>query len=51
MSSTKPSQTPLFCIGDIVRHRLYRFRGVFVDVDPEFDNTEEWYASIPEDVP
>lgn len=41
---------PVFCIGDVVRHRLYPFRGVIVDVDPEFDNTEEWYASIPEDV-
>ena len=36
-----------FCIGAIVRHRLYPFRGVIVDVDPEFDNTEEWYESIP----
>ena len=26
-----------------------RFCGV-IDVDPEFDNTEEWYAAIPEDV-
>ena len=41
---------PAVCIGDVVRHRLYPFRGVIVDVDPEFDNTEEWYASIPEDV-
>ena len=41
---------PTFCIGDIVKHRHYPFRGVIVDVDPEFDNTEEWYQSIPEDV-
>ncbi len=45
-----PTPYPLFCIGDVVRHRLYPFRGVIVDVDPEFDNTEEWYAAIPEDV-
>jgi len=37
-------------IGDVVRHRVYPFRGVIFDVDPEFDNTEEWYLSIPEDV-
>jgi heat shock protein HspQ len=43
-------KTPVFCIGDIVRHRHYPFRGVIVDVDPEFDNTEEWYNAIPEDV-
>jgi len=36
-----------FGIGQIVRHRLYPFRGVVFDVDPEFNNTEEWYNSIP----
>lgn len=39
-----------FGIGQVVRHRLYPFRGVIYDVDPEFANTEEWYESIPEDV-
>ena len=43
-------KTPVFCISDIVRHRHYPFRGVIVDVDPEFDNTEEWYNAIPEEV-
>jgi heat shock protein HspQ len=38
-----------FCIGNIVRHRLFPFRGVVFDVDPEFNNTEEWYNSIPVD--
>ena len=42
--------SPTFCIGEIVKHKHYPFRGVIVDVDPEFDNTEEWYQSIPEDV-
>jgi heat shock protein HspQ len=39
-----------FQIGQVVRHRLYPFRGVIFDVDPTFSNTEEWYASIPQDV-
>ena len=39
-----------FQIGDIVRHRVYTFRGVIFDVDPEFANTEEWWDSIPEEV-
>ena len=39
-----------FRIGDIVKHRLFPFRGVIYDVDPEFNNTEEWYNSIPEEV-
>ena len=37
-------------IGQIVRHRLYPFRGVVFDVDPTFSNTEEWWQSIPEEV-
>jgi heat shock protein HspQ len=37
-----------FAIGDVVRHRLFDFRGVIFDVDPEFANSEEWYQSIPE---
>ncbi len=37
-----------FNLGDVVRHRLYDFRGVIFDVDPVFANSEEWYDSIPE---
>lgn len=43
-------QTAKFEIGQIVRHRIYPFRGVIFDVDPEFSNTEEWWQSIPEEV-
>ena len=39
-----------FAIGQVVRHRVFDFRGLIFDVDPEFDNTEEWWLSIPEDV-
>ena len=46
----KVSKLPLFNIGDIVKHRIYPFRGVIVDVDPEFSNTEEWYQSIPAEI-
>ncbi|ALN73240.1 MULTISPECIES: heat shock protein HspQ [unclassified Aureimonas] len=44
------TQTARFFIGQIVRHRIFPFRGVIYDVDPEFDNTEEWYQSIPAEV-
>lgn len=37
-----------FAIGDVVRHRLFDFRGIIFDVDPEFANSEEWYQAIPE---
>ncbi len=42
--------TAKFEIGMPVRHRKYGFRGVIFDVDPVFNNTEEWWESIPEDV-
>ena len=41
---------PKFKIGQVVRHRVYPFRGVIFDVDPEFNSTEEWWQSIPENV-
>ncbi len=36
-----------FGVGSVVRHKLYPFRGVVFDIDPVFDNTEEWWLSIP----
>ena len=39
-----------FQIGQVVSHRIFPFRGVIFDVDPEVDNTEEWYQAIPEDI-
>ena len=39
-----------FAVGQVVRHRLYPFRGVIFDIDPEFDNTEEWWLAIPEEI-
>ncbi|MBL4784263.1 MAG: heat shock protein HspQ [Cohaesibacteraceae bacterium] len=39
-----------FQIGQVVRHRVFPFRGVVFDVDPEFSNTEDWYEAIPEDI-
>ena len=39
-----------YAIGEVVKHRIYPFRGVIFDVDPSFSNTEEWYNSIPEEI-
>ena len=43
-------KTSKFAIGEIVRHRYFPFRGVIFDVDPEFNNTEDWYQSIPAEI-
>ena len=43
-------KTAKFAIGQVVRHRLFPFRGIVFDVDPQFNNTEEWYEAIPKEV-
>jgi heat shock protein HspQ len=43
-------QEAKFGIGQVVRHRHFPFRGVIVDVDPVFNNTEEWWLAIPEQI-
>jgi heat shock protein HspQ len=50
MPESTAARTAKFRIGDVVRHRIYPFRGVVYDVDPVFNNTEEWLAAIPEEI-
>ena len=50
MSESNAARIAKFKIGDVVRHRIYPFRGVVFDVDSVFNNTEEWLASIPEEI-
>ncbi len=38
-----------FRIGQVVKHRVYPFRGVIFDVDPIFANSDEWWLAIPEE--
>lgn len=45
-----PTREAKYQIGQVVRHRLFDFRGVVFDVDPVFANSEEWYQAIPEEV-
>ena len=47
---TPPVAHARFSIGDVVRHRMFDFRGVIFDVDPVFANSEEWYEAIPEGI-
>ncbi len=44
------SKSTKYQIGQVVRHRVYPFRGIVFDVDPEFSGTEEWFESIPEHI-
>jgi heat shock protein HspQ len=40
-----------FSVRDLVHHRLFNYRGVIVDVDPEFQSTDEWYESVAKSRP
>ncbi len=37
-------------VGDVVKHRIYPFRGIVFDIDPVFNSTEEWWQSIPAEI-
>ena len=50
MGETDQVRQAKFTVGQVVRHRYYPFRGLIFDIDPEFDNTEEWWLSIPEEI-
>ena len=39
-----------FSIGNIVKHKFLDFRGVIFDLDPVFNNTDEWYNAIPKKI-
>ena len=45
-----PFRQAKFGIGQVVKHRVYAFRGVIFDVDPVFASTEEWWLAIPEEI-
>src|SRR5262245_18964696 len=39
-----------FALGQVVRHRFYPFRGVVFDIDPVFNNSEDWWLAIPAEI-
>ena len=40
-----------FSVGQLVRHRLFHYRGVVFDVDPIFLGSEEWYEQVAKSCP
>jgi heat shock protein HspQ len=50
ISKSRTIGAALYRIGDVVKHRIYPFRGIVFDIDPVFNSTEEWMASIPEEM-
>jgi heat shock protein HspQ len=35
-----------FAVGQLIQHKLFKYRGVIVDVDPTYQGTEEWYNEV-----
>lgn len=40
-----------FSVGELVHHRLFDYRGVIVDVDRNYQGTEEWYENVAKSRP
>jgi heat shock protein HspQ len=40
-----------YSIGDLVHHKLFDYRGVIVDIDPNFQLTDEWYDAVAKSRP
>ncbi len=36
----------IFSVGDLVHHKLFDYRGVVVDVDPQMMLSDEWYETV-----
>ncbi len=50
-SKGRSMRTAAYSIGQLIHHRLFDYRGVIVDVDPEFMLTEEWYQQVAKSRP
>lgn len=44
-------QNAKFFVGQVVKHRLFEYRGVIFDVDSQFQGTEEWYNHMAKSRP
>jgi len=51
MATSSMNKSALFFMGQQVTHKLFDYRGVIFDVDPEFSGTEEWYAQMAKSSP
>ena len=51
MGTVTSIKTTRFSVGELVHHRLFEYRGVIVDVDPEFQSTDEWYETMAKSRP
>ncbi len=46
-----PRSHTRFTVGQLVHHKLSDYRGVIVDVHPEYRGTDEWYDEVAKTQP
>ena len=42
---------PKFSVGQVIHHLKYDYRGVIVQVDPTFSQSDEWYEKVARSKP
>ena len=42
---------PIFCIGQRIHHKLFKYHGIIVKVDEKFASTDEWYEQVAKSRP
>ena len=47
MSATKAK----YCIGHLIHHKIFDYRGIIVGVDLVFSNSDEWYEKVAKSNP
>ena len=40
-----------YCIGQLIQHKLFDYRGIILSVDMDFKSTDEWYESVAKSRP
>ena len=40
-----------YCIGQLIQHKLFEYRGIILSVDLEFKSTDEWYEAVAKSRP
>jgi heat shock protein HspQ len=45
------NDTALFFVGQCIKHKLFGYEGVIIDVDPFFMLSDEWYELMAKSLP
>ncbi|MDC1153218.1 heat shock protein HspQ [Nitrospinaceae bacterium] len=40
-----------YCIGQLIQHKLFDYRGIILGVDLEFKSTDDWYEMVAKSRP